>query len=532
MNRLLDLIKPNTSWLQLLKEEGLVKSEMIAAFIAAVIMLPQSVALATLAGMPPEYGIYASAIPVIIASLWSSSWHALSGPNTAVAIMIMTTIIPFSTVGVEFYIKMVFLLTLMVGLIQVVFAITRFGHLMNFISHSVMAGVTNAVGIIIIVSAGFGAAGTLSLPKDHFLIKVWHLGHDIFSPNPAALFVCIATIAIGLYARRFIRKGALVVAMVGGLVVSNLLEFLFGAANTNLYLLGNLDIALIPPFTNPFIEVDSAYIWKQMFLGAFAISIVGVVQTSVISKTLANKSGHHVDQDKDIMSQGLSNIAGAFFSSFAGSASFNRSHAHYESGARSPLSGAMSGVFILLVAIVGAPLLSGLSVPVMSGVLILVGWGLINFKSFKPRCNQKTETVIFYSTMISAMLFGLIYAVLIGVIMSLISYIKNSSSIQVVESFNTHEDGGIESELILSGNLFFGCMHEVEKALNDVAKRDGRRGVLALTLNDIHYLDASIAKIINNEYEMRSKEGGELVLGGDMFESDSPHQCLAELSIN
>ncbi len=210
--------------------------------IGAILILPQSIALATLAGMPPEYGIYTSIFPVIFASLWGSSWHTLSGPNTAVCVLIAWAVAPFASAGNEYYIGYVLALTLMVGVIQLALGILRLGAVLDFISQTVISAIVLAVALIIIVSAGSALLGVLSNLGEPFFVRLYQVVHDIPRANGYALGVGVITVLSGLLARRYWKRYSLVIAVFVGLLAASVLNLLYGPATTQIELIGNLSI--------------------------------------------------------------------------------------------------------------------------------------------------------------------------------------------------------------------------------------------------------------------------------------------------
>ena len=241
MKHLMTLFLPSLTWEKNYNRDS-ARHDVIAGMISALIMIPQAAALASLAGMPPQYGIYASIVPVIIAALWGSSWHALSGPNTAIALMISAAIFPFANLATEHYISLVFSLTLYVGIIQLIMAAFKFGSLLKFVSPAVITGITNAVGVLIIVSACWGLLGVHNMVEWHFITKINQLVHDIVLANPYAAGIGVFTLAAGIVAQKWKRRYSLVIAMFAGMCGSWILEWLIGTETTGLEVLGHLSV--------------------------------------------------------------------------------------------------------------------------------------------------------------------------------------------------------------------------------------------------------------------------------------------------
>lgn len=506
MRLLIRYIRPDLHWVRIINR-SIFFNESLAGLVAAVIIIPQAAALASLAGMPAQYGIYTSIFAVMAAALFGSSWQSLSGPNTAVAIMVLGTVVPFANMGTQTFIGLVFVLTLFVGLVQVVMALSRTGVFLELVSHSVVSAVTHAVGILIIISAGWGFMGVQTTPGEHFLVKIWNLFHDIGRANLYSVSVGIVTLAVAIVMRRIYRRYALVIAMAAGIGASELLNYLVGSATTQIELLGNIPLDYLP-FSKPNLLLDDFYVIQQLIIGACAIAFVGVMQTAVIAKTLSERSGEHVDINREIFGQAVSNIVASFTSGFAGSASFNRSAAHYEAGAKTPLAAILSGFFLLAIVLGAAPLIARMSTPTMSAILIMVGWGLFDFRDVKRVCHVRSEAYIFVAVFLTSLLLGLSEAVFIGVGAAIAVYLSHVSKPTIVTV--TIENG--HSLIQVTGDLFFGSLHSLTKALAAERAKDSEKNILAIDICGSGYVDAAAVHALHQESMRRDRAGGKVVL--------------------
>lgn len=507
MNYFLNLVTPGFDFFQNYTRK-IFKEDLISGLIAAIVILPQAAALATLAGLPPHYGVYASIFPVMAAALFGSSWHSISGPNTAVALMVLSAVVPWGNAGSQDYIALALTLAFLVGLIQMLLALFKFGVVMDFVSTSVVNAVSNAVGIIIIVSAASGFFGVPANIAEPFYLKLWNMFFEALAPNKYALIVGVATVVSGLIARKFIRRYSLVIAMLIGIVTERSLAIMFGSSTTAIELVGNLPLSALP-LSMPNFKIEAFVIWKSLITSAFSIAFVGILQTVVIAKSLAEKSGQNININKEIFGQGISNMVASFFSGFAGSASFNRSSAHYESGARTPVAAFASGIFLFLIIFTAGVYIAYLSVPAISGVLILVGYGLINSNDFKNIKFNRAEAIIFYSVLLLAIFSSISDAVITGVIMSVIVYLSRVSRpiITVTRSESTGHN-----KIHVRGSLFFGSINSLLGTLAIVANTDQRKKTLILDLQDALDFDSSAVRALQLEAQRRDFSGGRLVL--------------------
>lgn len=491
--------------------KGSIRPDFEAGFISAILILPQAIALATLAGMPPEYGIYTSIIPVVIASLWGSSRHTLSGPNTAVCVLIAFSVAPFASAGTEYYIGYVLALTFMVGVIQLLTGVLKLGVVLDFISHTVILAIILAVALVIIVSAASAFLGVLSNIGEPFFIRVYQVVHDIPRANGFAVIVGTATVVTGLIVRRLTRRYALIIAVITGTLCSVILNLLYGPANTGLELLGNLSLSLLP-LSTPLFDLESAYVIKGLVTSALAIAFLGLMQTVVISRAIAIKSGQHIDTNQEIIGQGLSNLAAPFFSSFASSGSFNRSAAHYDAGAKTPMASVYASLILGIIAIAGTPVIAHLPMAAVAGALILVGYGLIDLRDIKQVLHSKQETVIYLITFITALTFGLNAGVFTGLFLSLVIYMWYAATPNIRVSEYTARNGCPVQSITIDGNLFFGSVRHVEKTLEELSSQREDASILLLNTDHLTYLDTSGAHLLAAEALRRQNAGGEIYI--------------------
>ena len=491
---------PFLKWLPLITRASL-KPDLEAGIISAILILPQAIALATLAGMPPEYGIYTSIFPVIIAALWGSSWHTLSGPNTAVCVLIAFSIAPFANVGNEFYVGYVLALTFMVGVIQLSLGLFKLGTVLDFISHTVIAGIILAVALVMIVSAMSSFLGVLSNLDEPFVVKLYQLINDIPRANLYAVIVGLFTVIPGLIARKYVRRYSLIIAVLTGSISCYFLNLLFGSATTRIDMVGHLSMSLLP-FSTPRFDLESLYVIKELITSAFAIAFLGLMQTVVISRSIASKSGQQIDTNQEILGQGVSNLISPFVSSFASSGSFNRSAAHYDVGAKTPMAAVYASLLLLLIVFSSTWLIAYIPMASVAGVLILVGYTLIDIPSIKKMLQTRQEATIFSLTFLTALGFGLNTGVFIGLFLSLVFYLWYASTPNIMVQTNTARDGRPVYVVTIDGNLFFGSIRPIERTLSNIGDATDSN-IILLKTDHITYLDMPGASMIAEEVKKR-----------------------------
>ncbi|HWR78066.1 MAG TPA: SulP family inorganic anion transporter, partial [Thiobacillus sp.] len=280
------------------------KADTIAALTGALIVLPQAVAFATIAGLPPEYGLYAAMVPAIVAALWGSSWHLVSGPTTAISIVVFASISPLAEPGSPQFIGLVLTLTLLAGLIQLAMGLARLGMLVNFISHTVIIGFTAGAAILIAASQIKNFFG-LEMPRGaHFHEVLIQFGNHLTDIQPWVLTVGVVTLVSGILAKRYLQKlPYMIVAMVAGGVVAAFLNAEYGSEQTGIRTVGAL-VALFPPLSLPDFSLSAI---QQTLFPATIIAILALTEAVAIARSVAAKSDQRIDSNQEFIGQGLSN---------------------------------------------------------------------------------------------------------------------------------------------------------------------------------------------------------------------------------
>ena len=505
-----------------------VKSDAIAALTGAMIVLPQAVAFATIAGLPPEYGLYAAMVPAIVGALWGSSWHLVSGPTTAISIVVFASISPLAEPGSAQFIGLVLTLTLLAGLIQLAMGLARLGALVNFISHTVIIGFTAGAAILIATSQIKNFFG-VDIPRGaHFHEVLMQFSSHIMDTQPWVLAVGTVTLVSGILAKRYLTKlPYMIVAMVVGGTVAAILNHELGAEQTGIRTVGAL-VASFPPLSIPDFSLTAI---KQTLFPAMIIAILALTEAVAIARSVAVKSDQRIDSNQEFIGQGLSNIAGSFFSSYASSGSFNRSGVNYASGAKTPLAAAMSAVFLLLIVLLVAPLAAYLPVPSMAAILFIVAWSLIDFHHIGEIIKRhKRERITLAITFVGTLV-DLEKGIFLGILVSLMFYLYRTSQPSIrelVPSYVNRNDPQRKlvpvntdapacpqmSILRIEGSIFFGAVEHVQQYFRNVDESDPNKKHLLLAARAIGFIDLSGAELFAKEATRRRKMGGGLYLVG------------------
>ncbi len=305
-NRLVKLL-PFLIWLKAINKNT-IKEDIIAGFTGAVVVLPQGVAFATIAGLPPEYGLYTAMVTPIIAALFGSSYHLVSGPTTAISIVMFSTISKHVDPGSTEFISMALTLTFLAGVYQLAFGLARFGTLVNFVSHTVVTGFTFGAAILIATSQLKHITG-IYVPKGESFLQTWV---DLYqgSANFDVYFLLIALVTLfsSTLFKRFLPKSP---NLLIGMILGSILAFYLSKfqLSTNIEFVGKIP-AHLPPLSMPYFSLS---IISELASGAFAIALLGLIEAISISKAIATKSNQRINSNQEFIGQGMSNIFASFF---------------------------------------------------------------------------------------------------------------------------------------------------------------------------------------------------------------------------
>jgi SulP family sulfate permease len=522
------------------------KADFSAGLTGAIVVLPQGVAFATIAGMPPEYGLYAGMIPAIVAALFGSSWHLVSGPTTAASIVVFSALSVYAEPASMDYVSLALTLTFMVGIIEVILGLARMGALVNFISHSVIVGFTSGAAILIASKQLKNFFG-VEIPRGGHLHDVlYNFALQIPNINYHVTVVALATLLSGIAVKRWLpRLPYMIIAMVFGSLVALLLNSIYGAEVTNIGTVGALPSTL-PPLSSPSFSLETI---KNLAPTALAVTLFALTEAVSIGRALGARSGQRIDGNQEFFGQGLSNIAGSFFSGYVATGSFNRSGLNYQAGAKTPLAAVFAGSLLIVIVVLVAPLAAYLPNAAMAGILFLVAWGLIDFHEIKHILKaSKRETAIMGVTFFGALFLELEFAIFAGVMLSLVLYLMRVSRPRIVSrvpdprmpnrEFVTDPDLPQCPQirfLRIDGSLFFGSVSHVQEAFAELEEQHPEQKHLAIICEGINFADIAGGGALVHEARKRRARGGGLYLihvKQGLWDSLERCGCLDEIGPN
>lgn len=525
--RALARLFPPLRWWHLVNRRTLLH-DLAAGGIGALIVLPQGIAFATLAGLPPEHGLYAAMMPTVVAALFGSSLHTVSGPTNAISIMSFAALAPLAIPGSPEYVRLAFTLAFLMGAFMLLLGMLRLGMLVNFISQPVVIGFMGGAGLLIIASQLPALLGLSAAAGAGFIGVLGQVGSRLGEANPWAIAVALVTLLTGLASRRWRpRWPYIVVAMVSGALFAALLEgavSLLGGS-TGLAYLGGIPREL-PPLSWPLHDLGQL---SELAGLAVALSIVALTQSVSVARAVALRSGQRIDGNQEFIGQGLSNIAAGLFSGLPTSASVNRSGPNFEAGAATPLAAVFSAILLAAIVVAFAPAVGWLPLASIAAVLLLASISLIDLRRIRQTIlASRPEGGVLLLTLAATLVLRLDVAVLTGVAASMVLYLSRTSRPVMrgqVPDPRDHERPFVPLEpglkecpqaklLTVEGSIYFGAVDHVATHLDILREISPDKKHLLLLLRNMNFVDVAGASLLAQEAIRRKAAGGSLYLHG------------------
>jgi sulfate permease, SulP family len=386
---------------------GTIKQDVLAGLVGAIVVLPQGMAYAILAGMPPESGLYAAMLPCLVAAFFGSSLTMVTGPANAISLTVLFLISPLAAAGSPPYLLLVYTLAFMVGVWQLLLALARAGRYIEQVSHTVIVGFTTGAAALIMAAQvpsyfGFASSGQASLlgAIQSLLSHAW---------DSTTTMVATATV-IGCYATK--RFNRWVPYLLSGLIIGCVVAALYGKP---LAMVSALPSAL-PSLSSP--AWDFA-ILRSLLLASLIMTVLALTEAVAIGRAMSLRNQTAFDANQELRAQGLANLAAAFSSGYPVSGSFNRSAVNSESGAQTPLSAIFACVFLLLILLFFGDWVRFIPKAVIAGLLMVVAMSLIKMDEIRHCLAKPAEALTFGVTLLAALFLNLEWAIGLGILVSL-----------------------------------------------------------------------------------------------------------------
>jgi len=515
---------PFVAWIGELRDKEVLRADILAGVTVALVLIPQSMAYAQLAGLPAYYGLYISFMPVMIAALWGSSRQLATGPVAVVSIMTATALAPIA-LNPEHYIALAMFLALLVGLFQLFLGVFRLGVIVNFLSHPVIVGFTNAAALVIGLSQLSKIFG-VTMPgnaSDHFLGRIWGVLEQMDDAHLLTLAMALGAFIIMMGLKKYSPKApGVLIAVVSSIVIS----WLFGFEEKGGAVVGSIPEGLpnlqVPLFTFELVG--------SLLPAAIVIALVGFMEAISIAKAMAAKTKNHLDPNQELIGQGLGNIVGSFTQAYPSSGSFSRSAVNLNAGARTGFSSVVTAICVVITLLFLTPLLYHLPQGVLAAVIMMAVFGLINFKSVKHamRANKHdgiASIVTFVATVGLAP--HLDEGILIGASLAIGLYLYRTMSPRIA-FLGRYEDGTLRDirvypelpvdEKIVAvrfdGSLYFANVSYFEDAILSASADNPQAKFILVIGNGINQLDASGEEVLHHLTQRLHDNGVTLAFSG------------------
>lgn len=474
-----------------------VSKDLMAGLTGTLIGIPQCLAYAVIAGLPPHFGLYAAIVSSAIAALFGSSYHMISGPTAALSIVSASIINAVILKSDSSYFELMFLLSFMVGVIQFIFYLFRFGFVADFISHSVVKGFTSGAAIVILLS------------QIEVLIDFKTGGY--FDVNLYSILLSGITIFVSILVKRFFKKiPYLLFGMFFG-VLSHYFFVILEGFNTPMLSEMPTDLSMFSFLKFSFVD------FNLLVMGALSLSILASIEAISISKSISLKSNQCISTNREIFGQGLSNIIGSFFQCYPSSGSFTRSAGNFEASAKTPLSVLFISLFVFLCLVFLPRITTFVPISVMAGSIILISIGLLNLNGivfFIRKWNE--DSISFFMTFFASIFIGLDVSILIGVITSFVFYIKRTSKPNVemvrTDKINSHDQEQYVDSVVVrvDGSIYFGSSEYIKNKIIGFYEEKKSNKKLHLIFDGVNFFDLTGEKALISIIEQVESKGGDV----------------------
>jgi len=533
LSPLIDPLKPDWRLLSpslpsVLRSYGLpdFRTDVLAAATVAMVSIPQAVGFALIAGLPPAMVLTCVIVGGFVASWFFSSRHIVFGPSNSLSMLLAAAFLANSSSALG-PAELAVVLALMIGVAQVLAGCFRFGRITQFISRSVILGYGSAIGVLLVLSQLHHFIGSEGRRGDSLWAAPWHTFRHIVEGDTrwSAVAVSVATLLLLILIRRLRPRwpDALLV-----LLFFSLYGYAVGWEQLGVKTLGDSGgiFASLPDFSGITLGLRELSVMRDLLVPAIAIALLGMLDATSIAKTCGMKAGDRIETNRELVAMGVGNLACACFSAMPGSASFARSAANFQAGARSQFSGAMASLLVLGLLLLLAPLVNHIPVPALAAALVRIGWGIIDLEQIKIASRSTgSDALTLWGTFAAALLLPLDIAVYVGVGLALALALKKISAPTLIEyAFDSAEQLSQLQEtrtrihpqiaiIHVEGELFFGASDLLQDDIRLRAERDDLR-VIILRLKNARHLDATSVFALRALHAWMRQTGRHLLISG------------------
>jgi SulP family sulfate permease len=496
---------------------SLFKGDLIAGITVGIILIPQGIAYALIAGLPPIYGLYCALVPQVMYAVFGSSRQVAIGPVAMDSLIVATGVSTLALAGSESYISIAILLALMVGAIQFIMGVFSLGFIVNFLSKPVITGFTSAVALIIGLNQFRNLFGVDIVQSDQIQIIIEDIWLQINDFNYHTTSIGLISALLIIIFRKINKKipNALIVVVLGILIMKY-----FGNSFADVSIVKDIPSGL-PKFGIP--DFDIALL-KELLPIALTLVMVGYLETISIGKSLeAKQDEYRIRPNQELIALGLSNMVGSLFKAYPSTSSFSRSAINQESGAKTGMAALISVVMVVITLLFLTPLFYHLPQAVLAAIIIVAVFGLINFKEaiFLWKANQ-LDFCLMLATFLATLLLGIEQGIIIGVSLSLIILIFRTSRPYVAElgkvpNANFYRNKERFAEVILEedilvfrfdAQLFYANSNYFRDKLDEMmAKKGSALKLIVLDAESINRVDSTGVEMLKERIRFCQKKG-------------------------
>ncbi|WP_445752709.1 SulP family inorganic anion transporter [Polaribacter sp.] len=493
------------------------KGDLIAGITVGIILIPQGIAYALIAGLPPIYGLYCALVPQVMYAIFGSSRQVAIGPVAMDSLIVATGVSTLALAGSDSYIEIAILLALMVGTIQFVLGIFSLGFIVNFLSRPVITGFTSAVALIIGINQFRNLLGVDFIQSDQINILLEDIWMQISLYNLPTTIIGLIAVSIIFILRKIDKKipSALIVVVLGIVIMK-----FFGKNLSEVSIVKNIPSGL-PTFGIPTIDFEQI---RELFPIALTLVMVGYLETISIGKSLeAKQDEYKIRPNQELIALGLSNIFGSFFKAYPSASSFSRSAINQESGAKTGMAALISVIMVMITLLFLTPLFYFLPKTILAAIIIVAVFALVNVKeaAFLWRANN-LDFWLLISTFIATLFFGIEYGITVGVGLSLVVLIFRTSRPYVVElgkvpdanfyrNKERFEEVIIDDDILVfrfDAQLFYANSSYFRDKMDEMADKKGKAlKLIVLDSESINRIDSTGVEMLKERIKYYQKKG-------------------------
>ena len=496
---------------------ALFKGDLVAGITVGIILIPQGIAYALIAGLPPIYGLYCALVPQVMYAIFGSSRQVAVGPVAMDSLIVATGVSTLALAGSDSYISIAILLALMVGAIQFIMGVFSLGFIVNFLSKPVITGFTSAVALIIGFNQFRNLFGVDFVQSDQLQYVIGDIFHQILDLNYHTSIIGLTSVVVIIIFRKINKKipNALIVVILGVLIMKY-----FGKSFSDVSIVKDIPSGL-PVFGIPEFDID---LLRELFPIAFTLVMVGYLEIISIGKSLeAKQDEYRIRPNQELIALGLSNMVGSLFKAFPTTSSFSRSAINQESGAKTGMAALISVIMVVITLLFLTPLFYHLPKTVLAAIIIVAVFGLVNIKeaAFLWKANH-LDFWLMLATFIGTLLLGIEFGIIVGVGLSLIVLIYRTSRPYVAElgkvpnsnfyrNRSRFEEVIIEDDVLIfrfDAQIFYANSSYFRDKLDDMALKKGAAlKLIVFDAESINRVDSTGVEMLKERIKFYKKKG-------------------------